>query len=45
MNSIYKQKDETAFAATFGQIDTPEHYEAPELDFPVHFSEMPCIYI
>ena len=27
-----KYSDETTFAATFGQIDTSEYYEAPELE-------------
>ena len=27
-----RQTDETAFAATFGQIDTSEYYAAPELE-------------
>ena len=32
MNSIYRQTDETAFAATFGYIDTSEYYAAPKLE-------------
>ena len=32
MNLIDRQTDETAFAATFGQIDTSEYYAAPELE-------------
>ena len=32
VNSIDKQTNETAFAATFGQIGTLEYYAAPDLE-------------
>ena len=32
VNSIDKQTDDTAFAATFGQIDTSKYYAASELE-------------
>ena len=32
INFIDRQTDQTAFAEIFGQIDTSEYYEAPELE-------------
>ena len=34
LNLIDRLTDETAFVAIFGQIDTSEYYEAPELKGP-----------
>ena len=34
MNLIDRKTEETAPAAIFGQIDTPEYYEAPVLEGP-----------